>query len=160
VTTMVEILLGFAVGRSLALWSATARPERAVRAPRVAVPRRRPGDPDPRARPRSVLWFGPGSASKVVICALIVFFPVAIATMVGIRSVDAGCSSSAQPARHAPPGPHHARDPGRPAEHLRRHAGRRDARGGRRDRRRVGRRRAGAWPSLITSPGGRCSTSR
>ena len=26
---------------------------------------------------------------KVVICALIVFFPVAIATMVGIRSVDA-----------------------------------------------------------------------
>jgi NitT/TauT family transport system permease protein len=28
--------------------------------------------------------------SKVVICALIVFFPVAVATMVGIRSVDAG----------------------------------------------------------------------
>ncbi len=36
-----------------------------------------------------MLWFGPGLVSKVVICALIVFFPVAIATMVGIRSVDA-----------------------------------------------------------------------
>ena len=35
------------------------------------------------------LWFGPGLVSKVVICALIVFFPIAIATMVGIRSVDA-----------------------------------------------------------------------
>jgi len=35
-----------------------------------------------------VLWFGSGLLSKVVICALIVFFPVAISTMVGIRSVD------------------------------------------------------------------------
>jgi len=39
--------------------------------------------------PLLVLWFGSGLLSKVVICALIVFFPVAIATMVGIRSVDA-----------------------------------------------------------------------
>ena len=38
--------------------------------------------------PLLVLWFGPGLGSKVVICALIVFFPIAIATMVGIRSVD------------------------------------------------------------------------
>ena len=38
--------------------------------------------------PLIVLWFGNGLSSKVVICALIVFFPVAIATMVGIRSVD------------------------------------------------------------------------
>jgi len=38
--------------------------------------------------PLLVLWFGNGLASKVVICAVIVFFPVAIATMVGIRSVD------------------------------------------------------------------------
>ena len=30
----------------------------------------------------------PGLLPKVVICALIVFFPVAVATMVGIRSVD------------------------------------------------------------------------
>jgi NitT/TauT family transport system permease protein len=39
--------------------------------------------------PLLALWFGPGLTSKVVICALIVFFPVAVATMVGIRSVDA-----------------------------------------------------------------------
>jgi NitT/TauT family transport system permease protein len=40
--------------------------------------------------PLIALWFGSGLASKVVICALIVFFPVAVATMVGIRSVDRG----------------------------------------------------------------------
>ncbi len=39
--------------------------------------------------PLIALWFGPGLAGKVLICALIVFFPVAVATMVGIRSVDA-----------------------------------------------------------------------
>lgn len=38
--------------------------------------------------PLLVLWLGTGLAPKVVICALIVFFPVAVATMVGIRSVD------------------------------------------------------------------------
>ena len=40
--------------------------------------------------PLLALWFGPGLVSKVVICGLIVFFPIAISTMVGIRSVDAG----------------------------------------------------------------------
>jgi len=40
--------------------------------------------------PVLALWFGPGLLSKVVIAALIVFFPVAVSTMVGIRSVDAG----------------------------------------------------------------------
>ena len=39
--------------------------------------------------PLLTLWLGTGLAPKVVICALIVFFPVAVATMVGIRSVDA-----------------------------------------------------------------------
>jgi NitT/TauT family transport system permease protein len=38
--------------------------------------------------PLIALWFGTGLSSKVVICALIVFFPVAVATMVGIRTVD------------------------------------------------------------------------
>jgi NitT/TauT family transport system permease protein len=40
--------------------------------------------------PLLALWFGPGLLGKIVICSLIVFFPVAVATMVGIRSVDAG----------------------------------------------------------------------
>jgi NitT/TauT family transport system permease protein len=38
--------------------------------------------------PLIALWFGTGLISKVIICSLIVFFPVAVATMVGIRSVD------------------------------------------------------------------------
>ena len=37
-----------------------------------------------------MLWFGTGLLSKLVIIVLIVFFPVAIATMVGIRTVDPG----------------------------------------------------------------------
>ena len=38
--------------------------------------------------PLLVIWFGPGSLSKVLVCALTLFFPVLINTIVGIRSVD------------------------------------------------------------------------
>ncbi len=38
--------------------------------------------------PLLVIWFGSGLTSKVLICALIVFFPTLISTMVGIRNVD------------------------------------------------------------------------
>jgi NitT/TauT family transport system permease protein len=34
------------------------------------------------------IWFGGGLLARVLICALIVFFPIAIATMVGIRAAD------------------------------------------------------------------------
>jgi NitT/TauT family transport system permease protein len=37
--------------------------------------------------PLLVRWFGPGLTSKVLICALTVFFPVLINTVVGMRSV-------------------------------------------------------------------------
>lgn len=37
--------------------------------------------------PLLIRWFGPGMLSKVLICALIVFFPVLINTIVGLRSV-------------------------------------------------------------------------
>jgi NitT/TauT family transport system permease protein len=37
--------------------------------------------------PLLVIWLGDGIASKVVICALIVFFPVLVNTIVGIRAV-------------------------------------------------------------------------
>lgn len=40
--------------------------------------------------PLLVIWFGSGKLSKVLICALIVFFPVLVNTIVGIRSVDEG----------------------------------------------------------------------
>ena len=39
--------------------------------------------------PLLVIWFGPGQISKVLICALIVFFPVLINTIVGVRTVPA-----------------------------------------------------------------------
>jgi len=37
--------------------------------------------------PLLVIWFGPGMISKVLICALIVFFPVLVNTVVGVRAV-------------------------------------------------------------------------
>ncbi len=37
--------------------------------------------------PLLIIWFGPGLISKVLICALIVFFPVLINTVVGLRAV-------------------------------------------------------------------------
>ena len=37
--------------------------------------------------PLFVIWFGPGLFSKVLICALIVFFPVLVNTIVGLRTV-------------------------------------------------------------------------
>lgn len=38
--------------------------------------------------PLLVIWFGPGSLSKVLVCALTLFFPVLINTIIGIRNVD------------------------------------------------------------------------
>jgi len=37
--------------------------------------------------PLMVIWFGPGIFSKILICALIVFFPVLVNTIVGLRAV-------------------------------------------------------------------------
>ena len=37
--------------------------------------------------PLLVIWFGPGIFSKVLICALIVFFPVLVNIVVGVRAV-------------------------------------------------------------------------
>jgi NitT/TauT family transport system permease protein len=39
--------------------------------------------------PLLMIWFGSGTFSKVLICALIVFFPVLINTVVGLRAVPA-----------------------------------------------------------------------
>jgi NitT/TauT family transport system permease protein len=40
--------------------------------------------------PMLILWFGTGLASKAIICAVIVFFPMTINTIVGLRAVDPG----------------------------------------------------------------------
>jgi len=90
-TTVVEVLLGFAAGATigLAVGYAIARSrvvERLVSPYLVAAQ----AVPILALAPLLALWFGPGLLAKVIICGLIVFFPVAIATMVGIRSVDRG----------------------------------------------------------------------
>ena len=38
--------------------------------------------------PLLIIWFGFGSLSKILVCALTLFFPVLVNTVVGIRSVD------------------------------------------------------------------------
>lgn len=38
--------------------------------------------------PLLIIWFGSGLLSKVLVCALITFFPTLISTIVGIRNVD------------------------------------------------------------------------
>ena len=89
-TTLVEVALGFAVGASTALvlgyGLARSRFVEQVLSPYLVAAQ---ATPILALAPLIALWFGPGLLGKVLICALIVFFPVAVATMVGIRSVDA-----------------------------------------------------------------------
>ena len=88
-TTLTEVALGFAVGASAALVVgyalARSRLVAQVLSPYLVAAQ---ATPILALAPLLTLWFGTGLESKVVICALIVFFPVAISTMVGIRSVD------------------------------------------------------------------------
>jgi NitT/TauT family transport system permease protein len=91
VATLLEIALGFAVGAGsgLLVGYALARSSRVERiiSPYVVAAQ---ATPILALAPLLALWFGPGLLSKVVICALIVFFPIAISTMVGVRAVDQG----------------------------------------------------------------------
>jgi NitT/TauT family transport system permease protein len=88
--TVVEVLLGFGLGAGAALVVGYLL-ARLPLAERILSPYIVAAQATPilALAPLLALWFGPGLASKVVICALIVFFPVAIATMVGVRAVDA-----------------------------------------------------------------------
>lgn len=89
VTTMVEIAIGFTVGTVLGLIVGYGLARSDLFA-RLASPYLVAAQAIPILvlAPLFVVWFGSGLLSKAVICSLIVFFPVAIATMVGIRSVD------------------------------------------------------------------------
>ena len=89
-TTLLEIVLGFVVGAGLGLVVGYALARSAL-VERVLSPYLVAAQATPilALAPLLALWFGPGLLGKVLICALIVFFPVAVATMVGIRSVDA-----------------------------------------------------------------------
>src|SRR5215203_3707133 len=87
--TLGEVVVGFLVGATLAvivgyLLARSPLAERLLSPYLVAAQ----ATPILALAPLLVLWLGTGLLPKVVICALIVFFPVAVATMVGIRSVD------------------------------------------------------------------------
>ena len=88
-TTLVEVVLGFAVGASAAIMVGIALGKSVV-VERVLSPYIVAAQAIPilALAPLLDIWFGGGLTARVTICALIVFFPIAIATMVGIRSAD------------------------------------------------------------------------
>ena len=75
--------LGLIIGISLGLSGAARR----IASPYLVVAQ---STPILALGPLLVLWFGPGPAAKVAICALITLFPLAIATLVAVRDADAG----------------------------------------------------------------------
>ena len=88
--TLYEVAVGFGIGAGLALVVGYAL-ARVPLAERLLSPYLVAAQATPilALSPLLAIWFGPGLTAKLVICALIVFFPVAISTMVGVRSVDA-----------------------------------------------------------------------
>ncbi|MBA2382968.1 MAG: ABC transporter permease [Chloroflexi bacterium] len=102
-TTIVEVALGFSVGAGTGLVAgyvlARSRLVERLLSPYLVAAQ---AIPILALAPLLALWFGPGLLAKVIICGLIVFFPVAIATMVGIRSVDRGLLELARSLRATP----------------------------------------------------------
>ncbi|MBK8046840.1 MAG: ABC transporter permease [Anaerolineales bacterium] len=87
--TLIEIVLGLFVGLSTAFLLGyllgKSRPLEQVAAPYIVASQ---SVPIVAIAPLIVIWLGSGLPSKVVVTALITFFPTLIATIVGIRSVD------------------------------------------------------------------------
>ncbi len=86
--TLQEVLFGLSLGVLAAsmlgyLLAKSRRLERAL-SPYVVASQ---SVPIVAIAPLLVIWFGPGLISKVLICALIVFFPVLINTVVGLHGV-------------------------------------------------------------------------
>ena len=71
------VVLGYAMAKSTVL-------ERAL-APYVVASQ---SIPIVALAPLLVIWFGPGQLSKVLVCALTIFFPMLVNTTIGVRSVD------------------------------------------------------------------------
>ncbi|MEO5986096.1 MAG: ABC transporter permease [Candidatus Limnocylindria bacterium] len=87
--TLLEIVLGFAVGATAAIGIGVGL-GKSVLVERVLSPYIVAAQAVPilALAPLLDIWFGGGLTARVAIAALIVFFPIAIATMVGIRSTD------------------------------------------------------------------------
>ena len=88
--TLIEILLGLLAGTLFATVVgyvlARSRSLERVLSPYIVASQ---AIPIVAIAPLLVIWLGDGILSKVVICALIVFFPVLVNTIVGVRAVPA-----------------------------------------------------------------------
>lgn len=86
--TLYEVLLGLFLGSVLAMLIgyslAKSRLMEKVFSPYLVASQ---AIPMVAIAPLLVIWFGPGIFSKILICALIVFFPVLVNTMIGFRAV-------------------------------------------------------------------------
>jgi NitT/TauT family transport system permease protein len=78
------LVLGATTATALGYFLAKSRRMEKVLAPYIVASQ---SVPIVAIAPLLVIWFGPGLTSKVLICALIVFFPILINTVVGVRSV-------------------------------------------------------------------------
>jgi NitT/TauT family transport system permease protein len=86
--TLLEIVLGLVAGVLFATVTgyalAKSRPLERILSPYLVASQ---AIPVIAIAPLLVIWLGDGILSKVVICALIVFFPVLVNTIVGVRAV-------------------------------------------------------------------------
>ena len=86
--TLLEIVLGLLAGTIFATFVgyilAKSRPLERILSPYLVASQ---AIPIVAIAPLLVIWLGDGILSKVVICALIVFFPVLVNTIVGVRAV-------------------------------------------------------------------------
>ena len=78
---LLALALGLVLGYALTRWRLLA----SVLSPYIAASQ---AVPVIAIAPLLILWFGLGLLPKVLICALIVFFPILINTMVGLQTVD------------------------------------------------------------------------
>jgi NitT/TauT family transport system permease protein len=87
-STLIEVLGGLGIGLSMATvlgyLLAKSRVVERLLAPYIVASQ---SIPIVAIAPLLVIWFGPGRLSKILISALIVFFPVLVNTVVGVRSV-------------------------------------------------------------------------
>ena len=91
VVTLREVFVGLALGLSVAVVLGYAlgksRTLDRVLSPYIVASQ---AIPIVALAPLLVIWFGAGSLSKILVCALTLFFPVLVNTAVGIRNVDPG----------------------------------------------------------------------
>ena len=102
--TLMEVLVGLAAGVSSATFIgyllAKSRLLEKLVAPYLVASQ---AVPIVAIAPLLVIWFGPGLFSKMLVCALIVFFPVLVNTVVGLRAVPENLRDVMRAMRATPP---------------------------------------------------------